>query len=227
MTGPHATKRPSRHLDKIKDSSSPHSTLPSSEFTFTSPSNFSQTTSRDNKGTETSMFSGFSKLTVSTTPEDSHPESEDSDDTSSDEESSDDSSDDIDPEEPPLVHLVPSRVKPKMASSSSPLTPRPKPSLEDEETRLFNAHLNLLKTGTGLQHDHEVKGTPIFTAPVLQQSKQHFSQYGFFAGLSSVMNSSASGVSSDPKFSSISQLLPVLLSVDLRAPERVIHFHVF
>jgi len=199
MTGPHATKKSSHRVDEIKESSSPHSTLPSSAFTFSSPSNFLQTTPKNNERTEPSIFSGFSKLAISTTPEDSHPESEDSDDTSSDEESSDGSSDDIDPEEPPLAYVAPSLIKQNMALSSSPLISRAKPSLEDEETRLFNAHLGLLKTATGLQNDHEVKGTPIFTAPVLQHSRQYFSQYGFFAGLSSVMNSTANGVSSDPR----------------------------
>lgn len=226
MTGPNATKRSSRRLDEIQELSSPHNTLPSSDFTFSSPSNLFQSTSKDNERPETSIFSGFSKLAISKTSEDSHPESENSDDTSSDEESSGDSSDDIDPEEPPLVHAVPSRIKKNMASST-PLILRPKPSLEDEETRLFNAHLGLLKTATGLQNDHDVKGTPIFTAPVLQHSKQYFSQYGFFAGLSSVMNSSVNGVSSDLEFSSIFLLLRVLLSAELRALERVIHSHVF
>jgi hypothetical protein len=60
----------------------------------------------------------------------------------------------------------------------------PRSIIELEEERLRAAHLALLEIGTHSQDHHEVTASPIFTVPVLKCSRQHFSQYGFLAGIS-------------------------------------------
>jgi hypothetical protein len=75
----------------------------------------------------------------------------------------------------------------------------PRSIIELEEERLRAAHLALLEIGTPSQDHHEVTGSPIFTVPVLKCSRQHFSQYGFLAGISSLLESNVSeeaGISS-------------------------------
>lgn len=64
-----------------------------------------------------------------------------------------------------------------------------------EEKRLLAAHLDLLETVSELQDQHEVTGTPIFTEPVLKCFNDQFSQYGFLAGISDILNG---GKSSGP-----------------------------
>lgn len=61
-----------------------------------------------------------------------------------------------------------------------------------EEKRLFDAHIALLEGGTNSQDQHEVSGAPLFTKPVLDHSPNLFSQYGFLAGMSAVLESNAS-----------------------------------
>jgi hypothetical protein len=60
-----------------------------------------------------------------------------------------------------------------------------------EEARLFAAHVKLLDIGTSSQDQHEITGTPLFTKKVLDHSENLFSQYGFLAGMSDVLESNA------------------------------------
>jgi hypothetical protein len=60
-----------------------------------------------------------------------------------------------------------------------------------EEARLFAAHVKLLDVGTSSQDQHEITSTPLFTKKVLEHSENLFSQYGFLAGISDVLESNA------------------------------------
>jgi hypothetical protein len=60
---------------------------------------------------------------------------------------------------------------------------------QTEEARLFTAHIKLLDVGTSSQDQHEITGTPLFTKTVLDHSENLFSQYGFLAGMSDVLES--------------------------------------
>jgi hypothetical protein len=62
---------------------------------------------------------------------------------------------------------------------------------QTEDSRLFAAHMKLLDTGSVSQDLHEVSGTPLFTKKVLDHSEKLFSQYGFLAGMSDVLDSNA------------------------------------
>ncbi|EKD20009.1 hypothetical protein MBM_01961 [Drepanopeziza brunnea f. sp. 'multigermtubi' MB_m1] len=60
---------------------------------------------------------------------------------------------------------------------------------EDDQTRGLAARLALLQPATGLQEaKKELVSTPIFTRSVLDYSAESFSQYGFLAGNSSVLD---------------------------------------
>jgi hypothetical protein len=59
--------------------------------------------------------------------------------------------------------------------------------VEDEGNRLLAAHMALLQPGLQVQTRHEVVTTPVFTNSVLQKFKNQFSQYGFMAGMSDVL----------------------------------------
>jgi type IV secretory pathway ATPase VirB11/archaellum biosynthesis ATPase len=74
------------------------------------------------------------------------------------------------------------------------------------EAQELAVHLALLKAIEGHQDQHELSGTPIFTMPVLKHSKHLFSQYGFIAGISEVLESNytddlipLAGDSTDPR----------------------------
>lgn len=64
--------------------------------------------------------------------------------------------------------------------------------------------MDLLKIGTNRQSDHEVAGSPLFTMPVKQHLPKLFTQYGFIAGISKVLDSNPpltlpSSPSNDPR----------------------------
>jgi len=67
-----------------------------------------------------------------------------------------------------------------------PLKPNP-----EQEARQLAAHLSLLSTATELQDSQEVTGTPLFTKPVQNHVPAHFTQYGFLAGMSSILEKAA------------------------------------
>ncbi|RKF60820.1 putative p-loop containing nucleoside triphosphate hydrolase [Erysiphe neolycopersici] len=56
-----------------------------------------------------------------------------------------------------------------------------------EEERLFQAHLELLKSSISNVDDTETSAAPVFSASVLKKHKKSFQQYGFFAGISSIL----------------------------------------
>jgi hypothetical protein len=60
---------------------------------------------------------------------------------------------------------------------------------DEEGKRLLGVHLDLLKTGTELQGQHEISTTPMFTSPVLRHFRDQFSQYGFLAGDCDILQS--------------------------------------
>ncbi|KAE9378986.1 hypothetical protein N431DRAFT_149871 [Stipitochalara longipes BDJ] len=62
---------------------------------------------------------------------------------------------------------------------------------QTEDSRLFAAHMKLLDHGSVSQDLHEVSGTPLFTKKVLDHSENLFSQYGFLAGISNILDSNA------------------------------------
>jgi hypothetical protein len=62
---------------------------------------------------------------------------------------------------------------------------------QSEDARLFAAHMKLLDASSLSQGAHEVSGTPLFTKKVLDHSENLFSQYGFLAGMSNILDSNA------------------------------------
>jgi hypothetical protein len=90
----------------------------------------------------------------------------------------------------PTCQEAPAAASP--VSSARPTRPRSISELEEE--RLLAAHLALLKIETRSQDYHEVTGSPIFTMPVLKYAKEHFSQYGFLAGISGLLESNINDV---------------------------------
>jgi energy-coupling factor transporter ATP-binding protein EcfA2 len=78
------------------------------------------------------------------------------------------------------------------SSTPTPAPTTPKATMaQTEDSRLFAAHMKLLDTGSVSQDLHEVSGTPLFTKKVLDHSEKFFSQYGFLAGMSDVLDSNA------------------------------------
>jgi hypothetical protein len=67
---------------------------------------------------------------------------------------------------------------------------------QEEEELLLKTHLSLLQSGTKLRDRQEVTGTPLFTHAVQKYAPNQFSQYGFFAGLSDVLDQMGEGVDS-------------------------------
>jgi hypothetical protein len=78
-------------------------------------------------------------------------------------------------------------------SAPIPADAAPKAMAQTEDARLFAAHMALLSSDSSLQNQHEVSSTPLFTKKVLDHSRSLFSQYGFLAGLSNVLDSNAGG----------------------------------
>lgn len=62
-------------------------------------------------------------------------------------------------------------------------------------------HLALLSGSSLRQDEHELHSTPIFTPAVLEHAKHAFDQYGFLAGVSSIMeaNTHADEAFEDPR----------------------------
>ena len=108
--------------------------------------------------------------------------------------SSDDSSEDAgeDSEDPSRIKLM-GKKKAKIISQSK------LEGVKNEEARKKAIQLKLLAHSTESQTRHDIKGTPVFTIPVLQHSKDCFSQYGFLAGMSDVLEKSAATTPSDPR----------------------------
>jgi hypothetical protein len=81
---------------------------------------------------------------------------------------------------------------PNLFSAAIQSASTPKSNMaQTEEARLFAAHIKLLDVGTSSQDQHEITGTPLFTKRVLDHSENLFSQYGFLAGMSDVLESNA------------------------------------
>ncbi|KHJ31699.1 putative p-loop containing nucleoside triphosphate hydrolase [Erysiphe necator] len=57
----------------------------------------------------------------------------------------------------------------------------------NEDTRILHAHLKLLKTGHAVIKKTEIQTAPVFTASVLKYEKEKLGPYGFFAGLSDIL----------------------------------------
>lgn len=56
------------------------------------------------------------------------------------------------------------------------------------EAQILKTHLSFLQTGSISRDEQEVTATPIFTHAVRKYVPGHFSQYGFFAGLSDILD---------------------------------------
>jgi hypothetical protein len=83
-------------------------------------------------------------------------------------------------------------VTTKSVGTTTLAVPIPESNMaQAEEARLFAAHVKLLDVGTSSQDQHEITGTPLFTKKVLDHSENLFSQYGFLAGISDVLESNA------------------------------------
>ncbi|KAI1002558.1 hypothetical protein K3495_g5648 [Podosphaera aphanis] len=90
--------------------------------------------------------------------------------------------------------------------ASTKITPKPSASInpeitqQDEETRLLNAHLGLLKTSSSNAGKIEILSAPVFTAPVFKHYKAELGQYGFFAGVSDILDKNSTySTKEDPR----------------------------
>jgi hypothetical protein len=88
---------------------------------------------------------------------------------------------------------APSAPAARMSSAPTPTATVPPTMAQTEDARLFAAHMALLDGSSNSQDRHEISGTPLFTKKVLDHSGGRFSQYGFLAGMSSILNSNAAG----------------------------------
>lgn len=87
-----------------------------------------------------------------------------------------------------FVNRFSSSVKMSAGPPISRFAIQPKKNLElSEEERLFQAHLGLLKSSETKVDDTEISAAPVFSASVLKKHKQKFEQYGFFAGITSIL----------------------------------------
>ena len=84
----------------------------------------------------------------------------------------------------------PATTKSTIASTAAATLPKPNKA-QTEETRIFAAHMKLLDHSSASQDLHEVSGAPMFTKKVLDHSENLFSQYGFLAGISTILDSNA------------------------------------
>lgn len=84
----------------------------------------------------------------------------------------------------------PSSNRPTSITSKQPVISQT-PMANNSDTQELAAHLALLKTAQGRQDHHELSGTLIFKMPVLKNSKHLFSQYGFIAGMSDILEHNA------------------------------------
>lgn len=105
---------------------------------------------------------------------------------------------------PPPVFDLPSRQRGSAATENRKdpfdFERTKKQMAEDEEKRLLAAQLTLLSTETKVQNRHEIAGAPIFTSAVLRRFKDQFTQHGFLAGMSDVLDSAQdSTIFSDPR----------------------------
>jgi hypothetical protein len=89
-----------------------------------------------------------------------------------------------------LAHLA---TAAQTSNAPTPTTTVPPTMAQTEDARLFAAHMALLDSGSSSQDRHEISGTPLFTKKVLDQSGNLFSQYGFLAGMSNILDSNAAG----------------------------------
>ncbi|CZS99912.1 uncharacterized protein RAG0_08179 [Rhynchosporium agropyri] len=86
-----------------------------------------------------------------------------------------------------------------LPASSTTMGPKafkagPKKNDSDEQPEL-SAHLAMLRSVSGHQEEqNELAGSPIFTMPVLQHSKASFSQYGFLAGNTDILDQISASV---------------------------------
>jgi len=102
----------------------------------------------------------------------------------------------------PIFHKTASRAPQALApfatatqTSNAPTpTTTVRPTMaQAEDARLFAAHMALLDGGSSSQDRHEISGTPLFTKKILDLSGSLFSQYGFLAGMSNILDSNAAG----------------------------------